>query len=90
MANAYQALPGMPVTPMTDVMAANNRGGALVTTIDSGLEAEALLLLGEVYLKMRKYPEAREAFGAILRDYPKSPLVVQATNFLGYMQERGV
>jgi outer membrane protein assembly factor BamD len=63
---------------------------ALSEEIDSGLEAEALLLLGEVYLKMKKYPEAREAFGAILRDYPKSPLTVQATNFLSYMQERGV
>ncbi len=58
--------------------------------IDSGLEAEALLLLGEVYLKMKKYPEARDAFGGILRDYPRSPLVVQANNFLTYMQERGV
>jgi outer membrane protein assembly factor BamD len=58
--------------------------------VDSGLEAEALLLLGEVYLKMKKYPEAREAFGAILREYPQSPLVVQAGNFLTYMQDRGV
>ncbi len=58
--------------------------------IDSGLEAEALLLLGEVYLKMKKYPEARETFGALLREYPRSPLVVQAQNFLSYMQERGV
>lgn len=58
--------------------------------VDSGLEAEALLLLGEVYLKMKKYPEARESFASILRDYPKSPLVVQAGNFLAYMKERGV
>lgn len=63
---------------------------AIGEDIDSGLEAEALLLLGQVYLKMKKYPEAREAFGAILRDYPKSPLSVQATNFLSYMRERGV
>lgn len=62
----------------------------LEESIDSGLEAEALLLLGEVYLKMKKYPEARESFNAILREYPKSPLVTQATNFLSYMQERGV
>jgi len=27
---------------------------------------------------------------SILRDYPKSPLSVQATNFLSYMRERGV
>ncbi len=58
--------------------------------IDSGLEAEALLLLGEVYLKMKKYPEARETFDSLLRDYPRSPLVVQAQNFLTYMKERGV
>ncbi len=58
--------------------------------VDSGLEAEALLLLGEVYLKMKKYPEARESFASILRDYPRSPLVVQANNFLTYMKERGV
>lgn len=69
-----------------DGPAANTPGEA----IDSGLEAEALLLLGEVYLKMKKYPQAREAFGAILRDYPRSPLVVQATNYLAYMTERGV
>jgi outer membrane protein assembly factor BamD len=58
--------------------------------LDSGLEAEALLLLGEVYLKMKKYPEARETFTVLLHDYPKSPLVVQAENFLTYMKERGV
>ena len=58
--------------------------------VDSGLEAEALLLLGEVYLKMKKYPEARESFSAIVREYPKSPLVIQASNFLSYMKERGV
>lgn len=58
--------------------------------LDSGLEAEALLLLGEVYLKMKKYPEARESFDALLRDYPRSPLVVQANNFLAYMHGRGV
>jgi outer membrane protein assembly factor BamD len=63
---------------------------AIGEEIDSGLEAEALLLLGEVYLKMKKYPEARDAFSSILRDYPKSPLSVQATNFLSYMRERGV
>jgi outer membrane protein assembly factor BamD len=67
---------------------ASNRGPD--EAVDSGLEAEALLLLGEVYLKMKKYSEARESFDVILRDYPQSPLVVQATNFLAYMKERGV
>lgn len=58
--------------------------------IDSGLEAEALLLLGEVYLKMHKYKDAHAAFDAIVRDYPRSPLVVQADNYLRYMREQGV
>ncbi|CAN5691671.1 hypothetical protein BH11MYX4_BH11MYX4_36140 [soil metagenome] len=58
--------------------------------IDSGLEAEALLLLGEVYLKMHKFVDARESFAVLLRDYPKSPLTVQATNYLAYMKDRGV
>ena len=61
-----------------------------VDPIDSGLEAEALLLLGEVYLKMHKFEDARESFAVLLRDYPKSPLVVQATNYLAYMKDRGV
>lgn len=59
-------------------------------SIDSGLEAEALLLLGEVYLKMHKFDDARESFRVLLQDYPKSPLVVQANNYLAYMKERGV
>jgi outer membrane protein assembly factor BamD len=58
--------------------------------IDSGLEAEALLLLGEVYLKMHKFGDARESFTVLLKDYPRSPLVVQANNYLAYMKDRGV
>lgn len=66
------------------------RGGSGTDVVDSGLEAEALLLLGEVYLKMKKYPEARGAFELILRDFARSPLTAQATNYLSYMKERGV
>lgn len=61
-----------------------------VEPIDSGLEAEALLLLGEVYLKMHKFGDARTAFDTILSDYPRSPLTRQAQNYLDYMRERGV
>ncbi len=57
---------------------------------DSGLEAEALLLMGEVYLKMHKWTEARESFVAIVKRYPNNALVVQASNYLDYMQKRGV
>jgi outer membrane protein assembly factor BamD len=58
--------------------------------IDSGLEAEALLLLGETYLKMHKWREAREAFESILSQYAKSPFTVPAQNYLAFMKERGV
>lgn len=53
--------------------------------VGSGLEPEALLLLGETYLKMKKSDDAREAFDAIVRDYPDSPLVVQAKNYLAFL-----
>ena len=51
----------------------------------SGLEPEALVLLGETYLKMKQLPDAKEAFEAVARDYPESPLVVQARNYLTFL-----
>jgi outer membrane protein assembly factor BamD len=68
----------------------NTREAQPGESVDSGLEAEALLLLGEVYLKMHKFDDARESFKVLLQDYPRSPLVVQANNYLAYMKERGV
>lgn len=47
-----------------------------------GLIPDALLLLGETYLKMRRPTEARSAFEAIVNRYPQSGLVVQARNHL--------
>ncbi len=57
---------------------------------DSGLEPEALLLLGETYLKMHKWGDARESFSAILTRYGKSALTIQAQGYLDYMKDRGV
>lgn len=51
-----------------------SRGPSGAEVVDSGLEAEALLLLGEVYLKMKKYPDARGTFESLLRDFSRSPL----------------
>jgi hypothetical protein len=39
---------------------------------------------------MHKFGDARESFNLLLLDYPRSPLVVQANNYLAYMKERGV
>lgn len=54
----------------------------------SGLEPEAMVLLGEVYLKMKKAREAREAFQRVLGQYPESPFSVPARSFLNEMDTR--
>jgi outer membrane protein assembly factor BamD len=56
----------------------------------SGLEPDALLLLGETYLKMHKWQDARAAFLTIVEHYVQSPLILQAKNYLAYLHARGV
>jgi len=56
---------------------------------DSGLEAEAVTLLGETYLKMKDKPRATEAFQRVLKDYPQSPFAVPAQAFLGFLDGQG-
>ncbi|MFO0659854.1 MAG: outer membrane protein assembly factor BamD [Polyangiaceae bacterium] len=51
----------------------------------SGLEPEALVLLAEIYLKMKKTTEAREVLNQVVQVYPKSPFVVPAKRFLQEM-----
>jgi outer membrane protein assembly factor BamD len=63
---------------------------AVVTSADSGLKAEALLLLGTTYLKMNKWAEARQAFEAIVHGYAQSPLATSARNYLAFLQQKGV
>ena len=55
----------------------------------SGLEAEALVLLGETYLKMRKPSEARTVFREMLAKYPSAPFSNTARNFLLEMERQG-
>ena len=56
----------------------------------SDLEAEALLLLGQTYLRMHKWDDARRAFESIVRGDARSPLVTQALGYLSYLKQRGV
>lgn len=65
-------------------------GGSAAVSQASELQAEALLLLGEVYLQMHKWGEARTAFEVIVTRYTQTPLVIDARNYLAYMQQRGV
>jgi outer membrane protein assembly factor BamD len=54
------------------------------------LEAEALLLLGETYLRMQRWNDARQAFETIVREYRGSPSAEPARNYLVSMHSRGV
>jgi len=55
----------------------------------SDLEAEAQLLLGQTYLRMHKWPEAKRAFEAVIHGDPRSPRVTQALDYLAYLRQRG-
>ena len=65
-------------------------GADATDSIEDSLEPEALLLLGETYLRMHKWPEARDAFLSIVRRYSASGLTLPAKNYLEFMRERGV
>ena len=55
---------------------------ALRTYADSGLEAEGMVLLAEVYLKQKDRQKARAVLELVLTRYPTSPFVVPAKRFL--------
>ena len=57
---------------------------------DGDLAAEALLLLGQTYLKMHKWADARQAFQAIVSSHGESPFTVQARDYLDLLKQRGV
>jgi outer membrane protein assembly factor BamD len=74
--------------------ALRNYGAALAgtpgtVTAATDLAAEALLLLGEIYLRMHKWSEARQAFQSIVAGYSQSALAVQARDYLRYLSEKG-
>jgi outer membrane protein assembly factor BamD len=56
---------------------------------DSDLDAQALLLLGQTYLKMHKWVDARQAFESIVHAHGASPFAVQARNYLERLSEQG-
>lgn len=58
---------------------------ALQNYQDSGLEPEALVLLGETYLKMKETDKARSSFQLVLDKYPESAFTVPAKHFLDRM-----
>ena len=49
---------------------------------ESGLEHEALVLLGEVYMKQKERQKAREVLQSVVTSYPASPFIIPAKKFL--------
>ncbi len=68
----------------------NFSAGAAADSKGTALEPEALVLLGETYLKMHHWRDARTAFTIVIDKFSASPLTTQARNYLDYMKQRGV
>lgn len=62
---------------------------ALVTYKDTGLEPEALVLLGETHMKRYEPEEAAGAFQIVLDRYPDSPFAIPARNFMKRLRDTG-
>jgi outer membrane protein assembly factor BamD len=58
---------------------------ALKTFGQSGLEPEALVLLGEIYMKQKEREKARSAFRRVLAEYPESAFTRPAKNLLALL-----
>ncbi len=55
----------------------------------TGLEPEALVLLGETHMKRHEPEKAAEAFYIVIERYPDSPFVIASTNFLKKLEKDG-
>ena len=62
---------------------------ALVHYKNTGLEPEALVLLGETHMKRYEPDKAATAFQIVLDRYPESDFVIAATKFLNHLNETG-
>jgi outer membrane protein assembly factor BamD len=58
---------------------------ALATYRDTGLEPEALVLVGETHLRRGNPAEARAAFDTVLDRYPKSAFCAPSRKFLAFI-----
>jgi outer membrane protein assembly factor BamD len=68
--------------------AANRCRYALEHFESSGLEPEALVLLGETYLKMKRKDDARTVFNTVIDRFPDSAFSIPAKNFLEHLEQK--
>jgi outer membrane protein assembly factor BamD len=62
---------------------------AVATYQDTGLEPEALVLVGETHMRMGHASEARAAFDTVLERYPTSPFCEPSRRFLAFLNRSG-
>lgn len=63
---------------------------SLRTYSGTGLEPEAVVLLGEIYLQLKQKRRATALFRYVLSEYPESPFTVPAKRFLVFLGEEPV
>jgi outer membrane protein assembly factor BamD len=61
---------------------------ALRNYAGTGLDPEAVVLLGEIYLKQKQLDQAEALFQHVLAKFPESEFRVPAERFLASMEER--
>jgi len=54
------------------------------------LVAESLVLLGQTFLRMHRWSDARDAFRAVVSGFDRSPFAVQARSYLDALRSKGV
>jgi outer membrane protein assembly factor BamD len=56
--------------------------------VGTGLDPEAVVLLGEIYLKQKQLPQAKALFKHVIAKFPESEFRVPAERFLATMSSR--
>lgn len=54
------------------------------------LVAESLVLLGQTFLRMHRWSDARDAFQAVVSGFDRSPFAVEARSYLDALRSKGV
>jgi outer membrane protein assembly factor BamD len=63
---------------------------AATAAASPALMADALLLLGETYLQMHKWSDARQAFQAVIQSERQGPSTIEAQHYLEFLRKKGV
>ena len=68
--------------------AMRNYSGNDLCPTKTSLIPDALLLLGETYMRMHRWDDARLSFQTLLKSYPQSELAVQAQRYIDTLKQK--